>query len=78
MAVEHPEVVTKYIAKELNQGCIVRVSSVAKQTSEGIQISPLGAIPKKGRKGQWRLNMIFSAPQGHSVNNGINKEHCTC
>ena len=77
-AMEHPDVVSNYIAKELDQRRVARVGSVADPVCGGIHLSPLGAIPKKSRKDQWRLIMDLSAPQGHSVNEGISKELCTC
>jgi len=76
-ALEHPKVVTKYIEKELELVYITRVGLVTGQSSQGTQLSPLGVIPKK-RKDQWRLIMDLSAPQGHSINDSINKELCSC
>ena len=40
----------------------------------GIQCSPFGVIPKKGKPGRWRLIVNLSAPEGHSVNDGIDRE----
>ncbi len=42
--------------------------------TEGIQCSPFGVIPKKGKPGRWRLIVNLSAPEGHSVNDGIDRE----
>ena len=33
-------------------------------------------IPKKGKPGKWPLILNLSAPEGHSVNDGIAKELC--
>jgi len=40
----------------------------------GIQLSPLGVIPKKNKPGKWRLITDLSSPQGCSVNDGISSE----
>jgi len=40
----------------------------------GIQLSPLGVIPKKNKPGKWQLIMDLFSPQGCSVNDGISSE----
>lgn len=35
--------------------------------------SPIGIIPKKHKPGKWRLIVDLSAPESHSVNDGIEK-----
>lgn len=40
----------------------------------GIQINPLGIIPKKNRPNKWRLITDLSSPEGLSVNDGIAQE----
>ena len=40
----------------------------------GIQISPLGVIPKKNKPGNWRLIVDLLSPAGFSVNDGISPE----
>ena len=72
-AVEHPEVVTNYIKKEADEGRIALVGSTTSHRTTEIHLSPLRAIPKKGRPNQWRLIMHLSAPNGCSMNDGINK-----
>ncbi len=42
-----------------------------------VQTSPFGVIPKKAKLGKWRLIIDLSAPCGHSVNDGIDKELCS-
>ena len=42
----------------------------------GIQVSPLGIIPKKGSN-KWRLILDLSSPEGCSVNDGISPELCS-
>ena len=34
-------------------------------------------IPKRGQVNKWRLIVDLSAPDGYSVNDGINPQHCT-
>lgn len=39
-----------------------------------VHCSPFGVIPKRNKPGKWRLIVGLSAPKGHSVNDGIDKE----
>ena len=39
-------------------------------------INPFGVIPKKHKPGKWRLIVDLSAPEGHSVNDFVDKELC--
>ncbi len=39
-----------------------------------VQCSPFGIIPKKGKPGKWRLIVNLSAPEGLSVNDGIDRK----
>ena len=41
-----------------------------------VQVSPFGVIPKK-TPGKWRLIVDLSAPEGHSVNEGVSSEFCS-
>lgn len=75
-AVEHPQVVTEYIQGELAAHHLLRVDPTLTNNLT-IHTSPLGVIPKKGRPNCWRLIMDLSAPQGHSVNDRIDKERCS-
>ena len=74
---EHPDVVSAYIQEELCRGHIGHVGSLETANQLNIQLSPLGAIPKKGKPGKWRLIMDLSSPKGGSVNEGISKEDCS-
>ena len=76
-ALQHPDIVSDYIAKELSSHHLARVGSPQLAASLHIQTSPLGVIPKKGRTNKWRLIMDLSSPSGHSVNDGIEKELCS-
>ncbi len=69
-ASQHREIISKYLEEEVQNE---RVWSV-EQATEGIQCSPFGVIPKKGKPGRWRLIVNLSAPEGHSVNDGIDRE----
>ena len=69
-AVEQPAVVSKYIEEEVAAGRVIKVHSHPKG---GIHCSPFGVIPKRGRPNRWRLIVDLSSPEGHSVNDGIDK-----
>ena len=60
------EIIEEYLARELSLGRMVTQDS-----HEGIQISPLGIIPKKNKPGKYRLIVDLSSPPGVSVNDGI-------
>ena len=77
-ALAHPQVLSNYIAKELEMQRIACIGSSSDTTQLNIHISPLGVIPKKGRVDQWRMIMDLSSPSGASVNDGISKEACSC
>ena len=63
-AAEHPQVVSDYLAKELNSEHLLLANSSAEGFTRQVNIlvSPLGVIPKKGRPNCWRLIMDLSAP----------------
>ncbi len=67
-ASQHREVIQEYLEKEVQGRRIWKVSA------EGVQCSPFGVIPKKGKPGRWRLIVDLSAPEAHSVNDGIDRE----
>ncbi len=71
----HPSVVAAhdYIAKELLKGRTIPWHSVP------AQVSRFGVIPKKHQPGEWRLIVDLSAPEGKSVNDGIDllKQLCS-
>ena len=75
-ALEHPEVVDNYLAAEKSLG---RVGVVPKGSAaeKACHVSPFGVIPKKSKPGKWRLIIDLSTPNGHSVNDGIEKELCS-
>ena len=71
---EHPEVVESYLTEEHQQGRLVSVGPRREADKLGVHCSSFGVIPKKGRQNKWRLIIDLSAPEGHSVNDGISKE----
>ena len=73
-ALAHREVMSRYITQELQATRLVCVGSEEVACSMGIHCSPLGVIPKKNRPNKWRLITNLSAPEGYSVNDGIDKE----
>lgn len=73
-ALEHPKEVENYLSKELKANRIVRIRSLLEAKALGVHCSSLGVIPKKNRPKKWRLIVDLSAPEGHSMNDGISKE----
>ncbi len=71
---EHEAVIQDYLEEELRTGRVWRVNPG--DGRDRVQCSPFGVIPKKGRQGKWRLIVNLSAPEGRSVNEGIDKELC--
>ncbi len=67
-ASQQKTIITEYLEEVQKK----RVWKVEKGT-QGIQCSPFGVIPKKGKPGRWRLIVNLSAPDGKSVNDGIDK-----
>ena len=70
---QHPSVITEYLAKEVSLGRVFGPTSVP--AVDSLQINRFGVIPKKD--GGCRLILDLSFPFGHSVNVGINKEEFT-
>ena len=63
-----------HLEKELRGSRILSVGSEDEARSLGIHCSPFGVIPKKNKPNKWRLIVNLSAPESHSVNDGISKE----
>ena len=68
-----PQIILEHLQKEVDLGRML--SYPIGSEPSGLQISPIGAIPKKNRPGKWRLITDLSSPLGASVNEGISKEH---
>ncbi len=65
------EAVNEYLQEELEAKRVWRVVEEAQRN--GVVLSPFGLIPKKGKPGKWRLIVNLSAPEGNSVNDGIDR-----
>lgn len=72
-AVDHPDIVNNYLLLEKTAGRI-GVLSTSLEDSISPQTSPFGVIPKKSKPG---LIIDLSAPEDHSVNDGIDKALCS-
>lgn len=73
-AAEQPGVVSKYLADEVAAGRVIKVHPPLGGEAVVIHCSPFGVIPKKNRPNRWRLIVDLSSPEGHSVNDGIDRE----
>ena len=67
-----PSLVSNYLSRELLLHRMWKLP--AGVFPRGIQISPIGLIPKKNRPGKWRMIVDLSSPPQHSVNEGISEE----
>ena len=74
-ALEHPEVVEKYLQEECRMGRVL--GPFDPEELPGLHISKFGVIPKSNQPGKWRLILDLSSPKGASVNDGIQKELCS-
>ena len=64
---KNPSVIGNYLDREVQLGGMHRhVVSLP-----GVNLSPLGAIPKKIKPGKWCLIMDLSSPAGSSVNDSM-------
>ena len=76
MPCSNSEVVDEYLSEELKLNRLVRLSG-AEATKAGVHCSSIGIIPKKNKPGKWRLIVDLSAPEGASINDGVDKEECS-
>ena len=74
-ALEHPEIVNEYIAKEIREGRVAGPFQL--QQVPKVQVSRFGVIPKNHQPNKWRLIIDLSHPKLHSVNAGVPKELCS-
>lgn len=74
-AYQHPEVVQRYIDNEVRLGRVRGPLQPAE--AAGVHISRFGVIPKPHQPGKWRMIVDLSHPVGLSVNDGIDKSHCS-
>ena len=70
-AYERPDVISKYLAREVGLGRMTPLPSAPALAPPFLQLSPFGAIPKKNRPDKWRLIVDLSSPEGCSVNDAI-------
>ena len=73
-AAEQEGVVDSYIRAEQAEGRVMFVDNPAEARKLGVHCNPFGVIPKKRKPGKYRLTLNLSAPEGCSVNDGIDKE----
>ena len=76
-AYEHQQVVQEYLDREVLLHRMFQFQTDEAQSLPGLQLNPLGVIPKRGRAGKWRLIVDLSSPEGRSVNEGISSENCS-
>ena len=73
----HPGVITEYLEHEVERGRVAELKDRSPTLYQGLHVSPIGVVPKKGKHNKWRMITDLSSPQGHSVNDGITKESCS-
>jgi len=74
-AFAQPDVISNSIQSEILKGWIIEIETLP----ENYFCSPIGLVPKglKDNPSGWRTIFDVSSPDGHSVNDGIPKEHGT-
>ena len=72
---EHPDVISNALHQEVVKGQLV--GPLIPKQYPYIQISSLGAVPKKHSVDKWRLILDVSHPKGSSINDGINCRLCS-
>ena len=70
---DHPAVVEANIHNELTLGCLAYIQNPTNLPR--FHASPIGIIQKSIKK--WRMIVDLSAPEGHSINDGIEKALCS-
>lgn len=76
-AQEHPEVVAKYLAEEVAEGCAVGPFPLGMAHTAAWHISCFRVIPKHHTQGKWLLIVDLSFPLGASINDGIDPSLCS-
>lgn len=74
-AYDNADFVQKQLAKDCNQGFML--GPLLPADFPYVHSSRIGVIPKKYQSGKWRLIVDLSYPPGKSVNDGIDKQHCS-
>lgn len=73
-SLQQPQVIRDYLAEECAAGRVI--GPLQPDDFPLVQVSPFGVIPKK-TPGKWRLIVDLSAPDGHSVNDGVSSGLCS-
>ena len=71
---QHPEVIRDYLLRECSIGRVV--GPLNSHLIPFLQVNRLGVVPKKD-SGHWRLILDLSAPEGRSINDGIEDDLCS-
>jgi len=71
-----PDTISEYIRREVDLGRLAPLPPLPSLAPPLLQVSPFGAIPKKHRPNKWRLIVDLSSPEGHSINDAIQKNLC--
>jgi len=71
---QHPEVVSQYLAEEPSHHCIDGPFNTNRIPYA--HIKRFGVIPKNHQPNKWRLIVDLSYPDGCSINDGIPKDLC--
>ena len=77
LAYERPDVISAYLAREVDLGLMSIIPSKPQLGPPLLQISPIRVIPKKNRPDRWRLIVDLSSLEGHSVNDAIRQDLCS-
>ena len=70
-SLQHPSVINNYLKAEVSLGWVE--GPFRSSPFSHLHISRFGVIPKSNQPGNWHLILNLSAPEGHSVNDGIPK-----
>ena len=73
---QHPDIISKYLQKELSLGRMLGPFSSTKLLPP-LQVNRFGVFPKGHNSGKWRLITDLSFPPGSSVNDGIDAAFCS-
>ena len=76
-ALEQPQVIDAYLAKELSKGRMLGPFSENSPLLPPVHINRVGVVPKGHNTGKWRLITDLSHPPSHSVNDGIDPSLCS-
>ena len=74
-SMSNPNIISAHIISELAKGRLVGL--VEEVLLPGIQVSPIGLVPKGHITGRWQVIVHLSAPKNFSVNDGISEVLCS-